>query len=526
MFTKLSVKEKCMKITNNPLTAVWEITMGCNMRCKHCGSFCENALEGELTTKEAMQLCDDLGELGFKWITLSGGEPTTRCDWDLISIRLNKHGILTTMISNGWMFDENTAIRAKSANINTVAFSLDGLKNTHDMIRKEGSYDRVMRAIDHVVENGLGCSIITTINSINIDQLSEMYDIISKKKICGWQLQIGLPMGSMAKNKELISKPEHVDQVINFAHTKLQNDSLKIYLADCMGYFNPKEIEIRAKSSKSKTYNWQGCNAGKWSLGILHNGDVLGCTSIRNKEFIEGNVKTTKIKDIWQDPTKFAWNRNISKDKLKGICKKCSHGSQCLGGCPNTRLTMDGSIYGENEYCSYNFEIKKEQKKISKILSNKKLLKKARVLANEKSFQLSEIMLKKIIKSKGYDYEAYALYGYVAFMLGNFDDAKEINQELIDKNPEDEYANKGYGLTIAKLGQVDEGIGYLKKAIDLSKGKYTDAYHDLAVVLNGAQRYEEALAYIEMGRELSKDYQNQSEAFYQYLMKMKDCVPV
>ena len=63
-----------------PLTAVWEITMGCNMRCDHCGSSCEAPLPDELTTAEALALCDDLKKVGLQWITLSGGEPLTRTD--------------------------------------------------------------------------------------------------------------------------------------------------------------------------------------------------------------------------------------------------------------------------------------------------------------------------------------------------------------------------------------------------------------------------------------------------------------
>jgi MoaA/NifB/PqqE/SkfB family radical SAM enzyme len=64
-------------MTNNPVTAVGEITMGCNMRCKHCGSSCGEPLPGELTTKGALKLCGAVGELGFTWITLSGCEPTS-----------------------------------------------------------------------------------------------------------------------------------------------------------------------------------------------------------------------------------------------------------------------------------------------------------------------------------------------------------------------------------------------------------------------------------------------------------------
>ena len=92
---------------NKLTTAVWEITMGCNMRCKHCGSSCAEALPDELNTSEALEVCDQLKDLGLKVITLSGGEPTTRSDWHIIAKRLVDNGIITSIITNGWLIDEN-----------------------------------------------------------------------------------------------------------------------------------------------------------------------------------------------------------------------------------------------------------------------------------------------------------------------------------------------------------------------------------------------------------------------------------
>ena len=85
---------------NKLTTAVWEITMGCNMRCKHCGSSCAEALPDELNTSEALEVCDQLKDLGLKVITLSGGEPTTRSDWHIIAKRLVDNGIITSIITD------------------------------------------------------------------------------------------------------------------------------------------------------------------------------------------------------------------------------------------------------------------------------------------------------------------------------------------------------------------------------------------------------------------------------------------
>lgn len=499
---------------NKPITAVWEITMGCNMRCKHCGSSCESALEGELTTEEALNLCDDLGKLGFKWITLSGGEPTTRKDWDLIAKRLNENNIIPNMITNGWSLNEELIDKAVNAGINTIAISIDGLENTHDIIRKEGSFKRSMSVLDLLKNKNINYSIITTINSGNIKELEELKSIFIEKGVMGWQLQLGLPMGNMAKNSDLVAKPSDIDIVIDFAHKAMLEDKIDIQLADCIGYFNIKEIEVRNHSLKTNVYEWDGCAAGKYTLGILHNGDIVGCTSIRNKEFIEGNIRTKRIEEIWENPDGFSWNRKMKKEQLKGLCKKCKYGNKCLGGCSNTRLTHGGSIYSENKFCSYNFALSRANSQFDMVESIEELYYKAKKFIERDNLQLAEMVLSKAIERGSENEEVLKLYGYTNFMLENYEESKIANKKLIAINSNDVYANKGLGLCFAKLGELDKGIEYLKKAINLTDEKFLDPYYDLAVTLLENNKKQEAINIIEEARKKFTVFEELSNKFY------------
>ncbi len=500
-----------------PVTAVWEITMGCNMRCKHCGSSCENSLPGELSTEEAVKLCEGLGKLGFQWITLSGGEPTTRKDWDIIAKALNDNGIIPNVITNGWLLSKEIVERAEKAGVNTMAISLDGLKSTHDYIRKEGSYDRIMKAFELFRGSNVNLSVITTINNVNIKELRELKEILIEKGVKGWQLQIGLPMGNMAKNAELIAEPKHLDEIIDFALETNREGRIDIQLADCIGYFNKKEIESRNISNGTDEYYWQGCGAGKYSMGILHNGDILGCTSVRDRSFIEGNVKTTPIVDIWNNPESFSWNRNMTKDKLLGLCKKCSFGNRCLGGCANTRLTIEGTVYAENRYCSYNASMKIAEDQFEHIEDLNLLTSKARKFIENSSFQLAGLVLEKALEKDSDNIELLSLYGFTSFMLENYNEAKTVNEKVLAMRPEDAYALKGLGLSVARLGNVEEGIGYLKKAISLCDETFMDAYYDLAVVYCENGRNKEALEILEIGRSKSPEFVRMSSSLYDIL---------
>ena len=502
----------------SPVSAVWEITMGCNMRCKHCGSACADALADELTTEEALRLCDDLGELGFKWITLSGGEPTTRQDWPLIAKGLRDNGIKPNIITNCWTLDSEFLDKTVEAGINIIGISMDGMRETHDFMRRPGSFQRITDALDLMRDKGIDVMIITTVNELNLPELAAMREFLTDKGVRGWQLQIGFPMGSMADHTDLILKPPGMDTIIDFAYETMQEGKIEVVPSDCIGYYNLKEMEI-IKSRCDGKYPWQGCTAGKYTLGILHNGDITGCTSIRDRKYIEGNIRNTPLREIWENPDSFSWNRQMKKDRLEGFCGKCRFGEKCLGGCANTKFTMGGSVHAENRYCSYNLAVKNSAKHFSNITSVEELKTKGQRLAESGYYQLAEIPLSLASNQPDgeKDVELLSLYGYVSFRLENYESALNANDKVLSIMPDNAYALNGKGLTLAKLGRTGEGIEFLKKATALADENYTDTYYDLAVVLMENDMRNDAISVLEEGRIKSTAFVEKSQRFYNEL---------
>jgi radical SAM protein with 4Fe4S-binding SPASM domain len=476
-----------------PVTAVWEITMGCNMRCRHCGSLCREPLPDELTTGEALGLCDQIGELGLKWITLSGGEPLTRKDWHLLAKRLRSAGVVPNIITNGWLINDSILDLAVDSGVGTFAISLDGDRDTHDSIRKKGSFDRVMKALELMGDRSITAGVITTVHRANIGQLDAIRDILLSYGVDLWQLQIGLPMGSFSKHEKEVLEPAQVDDVINFIYGSIDDDRIRIYPADCVGYYNIKEVAARTRAHRADyPVTWQGCNAGKRSFGILHNGDILGCTSIRDRQFVEGNIRTTALADIWESADAFSWNREAVKDGLSGFCRICRYGDVCLAGCPNTRLTMHGDINSENRYCSYNVALSRTWEKVNSITDNEELASMGKKFAEENELQLAQMVLEKTLGCAPDDVELLNYFGYVSFMLHNYTDALEANERVLALDAGNVYANKGLGLTLVRMGELERGIGFLRRSTELTTGEYMEPYYDLAMVLVENGRYQEA----------------------------------
>lgn len=498
-----------------PITGVWEITMGCNMQCKHCGSGCMEPLSDELTTLESLDLARQLGEMGFQWITLSGGEPFIRKDWHLILNELRQNGVVPNMISNGWLIDEEILKRARANHVGTIAISLDGLEETHDYMRKKGAFKHVVNALKMMKELEVSGGAITTISKKNLPELPGIKKLLLELGVHYWQLQIGLPMGNFKDRRHMILEPGQVDDVIDFTYDTMKEGQITIYPADCLGYYNIKELQVRQDAHKSAGLPiWTGCNAGKRSLGILHNGQILGCTSIRDREFIEGSIRERPLKEIWEDETKFTWNRNATKASLDGKCKVCKYGDVCLGGCPNTRLTMNGKIQSENTYCSYNVAMRKTEEEIAIIDNFEELARLGTEYASRREFQVAALLLQQALMKEPDNIELLSHFGYVHFFLNNFEESREANRRILLLHPDHVYANKGMGLALHRCGDTEAGISYLKRAIELAEPGYMDPYYDLAVVYQECGRIEEVKALQEKVRHISPELADQFQSFY------------
>ncbi len=468
-----------------PLTCVWEVTMGCNMRCGHCGSSCTEPLSDELNTEEAFYLIDQLKQIGLKWITLSGGEPLTRKDLPLLVKRLSQHSIIVNMITNGWLMNENIAGILKENGISTIAISIDGTEKIHDSIRRKGSFARAVNAFRILRSFGITVGAVTTVSKKNIDILPELRDQLIEMGVNSWQLQIGLPMGNFVKQPDWLIEPEQVNSIIDFCYETSMQGKIKVFPADCIGYYTEKEIIVRQRTYETNyAHLWDGCNAGIRGFGILQNGDILGCTSIRSAEFIEGNIRERKLIDIWEDPTKFTWRRNLKKNKLEGECSNCAYGSKCLGGCPNTRLTIKGSIYSENNYCSYNIALKKLKKVLASKSNHEELFEIALRNAKENNFQETSLIINRYLELQSGNPDALKLQGFAEFMCGNYDLSERANRKILEIFPEDTYAMKGLGLALHKQGKSQEGIEFVERAARITNYSDKDILHDLSVIRN------------------------------------------
>ncbi|MFH1464257.1 MAG: radical SAM protein [Pseudomonadota bacterium] len=503
-----------------PVTAVWEITMGCNMRCGHCGSSCAEPLPDELTTEEALRVIEDMAALGMRYITLSGGEPLLRRDWPVLAGHLTRHGIAPNIITNGWLVDEQMVRTADANGVQTISISLDGTRETHDAIRRNGAFDRALRAFDVLDAARHVSGANTTVTKLNIGELEAIREILIAHGVDLWQIQIGLPMGTLAQHREQVLEPEAVEYLLEFSHQTTLAGRIKVFPADCLGYFTAKESQTRSLSLGSfEPVVWQGCNAGKRSFGLLHNGDVVGCTSIRQPEFIEGNIRERSLRQIWEDPGAFAWSRGMKKTDLSGDCRECCYGDVCLGGCPNTRLTIHGTIHAGTEYCAFHLAMDETRRALARYDDPEVLLQTARTYQSQDKGQLAYLTLQRAAALDPAHADVQALLGFAAFSIGNFEACLTANQAVLDRDPGNAYALKGMGLALHRLSRSEEGLQHLHRATERAGPAEQDSFYDLAVVYRELGRPMDARAALERGAQRFPGFMQRAGGLYAQVLQ-------
>ena len=141
---------------HRPVYAVWEITLQCDLACRHCGSRAGHARPDELNTEQCLDAVRQMHELGVLEVTLIGGEAYLRDDWAEIARAITDRGMRCTMTTGGRGLDDRRVAQAVAARMSAISVSLDGLAETHDRLRGvAGSHASAIQAMRRVHAAGL-----------------------------------------------------------------------------------------------------------------------------------------------------------------------------------------------------------------------------------------------------------------------------------------------------------------------------------------------------------------------------------
>jgi len=130
---------RAMKSPAHPILAQIVPTRRCNLSCSYCNEYDDSSAPVE--TSEMLQRIDTLAALGTTIITASGGEPLLHPDLEKIIHRIRSHGIIATVITNGYPL---TLKRIRSLN----RAGLDYLQISIDNLNPDGSSKKSLNVLD------------------------------------------------------------------------------------------------------------------------------------------------------------------------------------------------------------------------------------------------------------------------------------------------------------------------------------------------------------------------------------------
>ena len=339
----------------HPRYVVWELTLKCDQRCLHCGSRAADARPRELTRDESLQVVRELSALGTGEVALIGGEAYLHPNFLEVIEAIVQAGMRCSLTTGGRGVTAAMAAQMKSAGLYSASVSVDGIGRTHDLVRaSRGSFDAAMAALEHLSAAGIAISCNTTLNRVNVSELEALYELLVSRQIRAWQVQLTAPLGRAADRPNMLIQPwELLDIVPRLARLKQRAYSDRILLAvgNNVGYFSQDEQLLRSLVPDGRSH-WQGCQAGRYVMGIESDGAVKGCPSLQTAHYVGGNLRERPLREIWETTPQLAFTRKRSTGELWGFCAECPFGSVCYAGCTFTAHALLRRP-GNNPYCHY-----------------------------------------------------------------------------------------------------------------------------------------------------------------------------
>ncbi len=292
-----------------------KLTERCNSRCVMC-DYWEGQQTDMINTERAINLLDELDRLGVNNLGFTGGEPLLRQDFFRI-LQTQPPGRFRSvgLTTNGLLLGKYSELVNESI-VTDIVVSLDGIKNTNDVIRGiPGYFDKVISNLKKIRNKDI--KIASMLTNKFIPELKEMILLCHAS---GYRLSINIPSTHLPffksdrvarAIKELTPTPKEVYQALDILQKYEALDSLSIQ-------------KIKEYMTLGK-FPCRHCMLGFVSITILSSGEVkTGCYLFKPV----GNILELPLPEIVES-SRYAAD---AKRAYKLSCPRCLCGYEVSVG--------------------------------------------------------------------------------------------------------------------------------------------------------------------------------------------------
>ena len=271
----------------------------------------------ELSTEKIHRIVDEAKNYGIKEILFTGGEPFLRKDlFDLCRYTHSK-GLRSIITTNGALIDSDIAEDIVNSKINHIHFSLDGLEGTNDFFRGEGTFKKIIKAINILNKKrnnahfsiGIACTVMDK----NVRELYDMVVLADELNVdvINFQPLIKDNTNFLDKNVPLYWVGKDAISVLGE-----QISRIKKYKSKHITIYEEPSLELLVKYYQGKLTKKEWlCFGGFKTVFICYSKNeplVYSCHGIC------GNLDAISLKKAWK--SKEAYNLRLHSGKCKDLC--------------------------------------------------------------------------------------------------------------------------------------------------------------------------------------------------------------
>lgn len=329
-------------VDNTPTRIDLLLTERCNLRCLHCFQESTPLVKEDFPPLEKLySLFDEIEYLEVETLKISGGELLMHPQIKEILAYLANKRFKKSLLTNAILIDDDIINILKDKNFR-LGISLDGsCAEIHEFLRGRNTFDRTIRNVKKLKENGIIFSMTATLHRNNYQDLINIARLAHGLGASQLNINKIAPLGRGGKN----------DISLTAAQIEFIKDEVVILQKELgdrfSGYSDPKEL-----LKKDLNGDMIACSAGTKILAISPQLEVYPCTyGFHNKEYKMGSLYDETLSSIW---TNNKWELFRGKVKLNDLnqCGSCSFNKRCMHrNCRLKPVYQGNSFYDAISYC-------------------------------------------------------------------------------------------------------------------------------------------------------------------------------
>lgn len=301
----------------------------CNLRCKHCYQDSGPLRDADFPEiSRLLNLCDELEDINIEILKITGGEPLLFRHFNRLAEKLATKKYQKVILTNGLLIRDSLINIVKDKNFK-FGISIDGgSKEIHEFTRGKNTFDKTVKNIKKLLDNGIRCSIATTIHKENIKDIQNIFDLAFQQiGVSALNINIMEPIGRGIYNNYLcLDDDEYKRLKDEIASQKKKYPGKKIEISDV------KDLYDTEAAKGNKIY----CAAGTSLMALSPSLHIYPCLyGIGKPEFSMGRAGDSKLMDIWGANAWSLFRGDIDLSDLPA-CSGCKFNMKC--GARNCRL--------------------------------------------------------------------------------------------------------------------------------------------------------------------------------------------